>query len=158
MLGPPGKQSQLRTVPLSVTHQMSGRVALQMSTFPAVRVEDHAKHGVLLENRHGAGDGEEDHLVASGRNHRPHERTRVQPVCPRLSARISGLDNVLSWLSHRVICVAILSSSGASLPGKVPFSRMLVQTLRLFCSQSRASRHDSARFGSVTLALDATAM
>jgi len=42
-----------------------------MSAFPAVRIGDHAKHGVLLENRHGAGDegtgndfagdGEENH-------------------------------------------------------------------------------------------------
>ena len=50
-----------------------------MSPFPAVRVRDHAKHGLLLEDRHGAGDegtgshiaslGKEDHVVASGRDH-----------------------------------------------------------------------------------------
>jgi len=43
-----------------------------MSAFPTVRVGDHAKHGLLLEDRHGAGDestgrdlagdGHEDHL------------------------------------------------------------------------------------------------
>ena len=42
-----------------------------MSAFPTVRVGDHAKHGLLLEGRHGAGDedtgsdfagdGKEDH-------------------------------------------------------------------------------------------------
>ena len=45
-----------------------------MSAFPTVRVRDHAKHGLLLEDRHGAGDedtgsdfagdGEEDATAA----------------------------------------------------------------------------------------------
>jgi len=49
-----------------------------MSAFPTVRVGDHAKHGLLLEDRHGAGnedtgsdfagDGEEDHVVAGSRD------------------------------------------------------------------------------------------
>ena len=53
-------------------------LANEMSAFPAVRVGDHAKHGLLLEDRHGAGDentgsdfagnGEEDHVVAGGRD------------------------------------------------------------------------------------------
>ena len=56
-----------------------------MSAFPAVRVGDHAEHGLLLEGRDGAGDentrsdfaghGEEDH--AGGRR-------------PRLSASATG--------------------------------------------------------------------
>jgi len=47
-----------------------------MSAFRAVRVGDHAKHGLVLEGRDGAGDestgrnvagnGEEDHVVAGG--------------------------------------------------------------------------------------------
>ena len=47
-----------------------------MSAFLAVRVGDHAKHGLLPEGRDGAGDesagcdvagdGEEDHVVAGG--------------------------------------------------------------------------------------------
>ena len=49
-----------------------------MSAFAPVRVGDHAGHGLLLEDRDGAGDegtgsviasdGEEDHVVASGLN------------------------------------------------------------------------------------------
>lgn len=49
-----------------------------MSAFRAVRVGDHAGHDHLLEDRDGAGDegtgsaiasdGEEDHVVASGRD------------------------------------------------------------------------------------------
>ena len=51
-----------------------------MSALRAARVGDHAKHDLLPEGRSGAGDestgsdfagdGEEDHVVASGRDHR----------------------------------------------------------------------------------------
>src|SRR4029077_11076097 len=51
-------------------------IAGDMSALRAVRVGDHAKHGLLPEGRDGAGDestgcdvagdGEEDHLVAGG--------------------------------------------------------------------------------------------
>jgi hypothetical protein len=51
-----------------------------MSAFQAVRVGDHGKHGLLLEDRSGAGDesagshfasyGEENYLVAGSRDHR----------------------------------------------------------------------------------------
>src|SRR6202167_5158340 len=51
-------------------------LAHEMSAWRAVRVGDHAKHGILLEGRDGAGDestgrdvagdGEEDHVVAGG--------------------------------------------------------------------------------------------
>ena len=47
-----------------------------MSALQAVRIGDHAGHGLLSEGRHGAGDentgsdfagdGEEDHVVAGG--------------------------------------------------------------------------------------------
>ena len=49
-------------------------LASDLSAFQAARVGDHAKHGLLLEGRRGAGDestgsylagaGQEDHLVA----------------------------------------------------------------------------------------------
>ena len=49
----------------------------EMSALQAVRVGDHVQHGRLLEDRHGAGnedtgsnfagDGEEDYMVAGGR-------------------------------------------------------------------------------------------
>src|SRR6185312_16323320 len=55
-----------------------------MSAFRAVRVRDHAMHGLLLEGRHGAddedtgsaiaGDGAEDHVVSSGRDSRFSDR------------------------------------------------------------------------------------
>ena len=58
-------------------------IARDMSALRAARVGDHAKHGCLLEGRDGAGnestgsdvagDGEEDHLVAGGRDPR-HQR------------------------------------------------------------------------------------
>src|SRR6266851_5926985 len=54
-------------------------IARDMSAFRAVRIRDHAKHGFLFEGRDGAGDestgsdiagnGEEDHVVASGGNY-----------------------------------------------------------------------------------------
>src|SRR5271165_2411377 len=58
-------------------------IARDLSALRAARVGDHGKHGLLLEGRDGAGDestgsdlagdGEEDHLVAGGRDHR-HQR------------------------------------------------------------------------------------
>src|SRR5215469_8254807 len=55
-------------------------IARDVSALRAVRVGDHGKHGFLFEDRDGAGnertgsdftgDGEEDYLVASGRDHR----------------------------------------------------------------------------------------
>ena len=57
-----------------------GDLASDVSAVHAARVADHEEHGFLLEGRHGAGDegrgsdfagdGEEDHLVAGGRDHR----------------------------------------------------------------------------------------
>ena len=51
-------------------------LASDLSAFQAVRVGDHGRHDFLLEGRHGAdyenigsditGDGQADHLVASG--------------------------------------------------------------------------------------------
>src|SRR6202049_3121659 len=54
-------------------------IAHEMSALRAVRVGDHAKHGILLEGRDGAGDestgsdvaghGEEDHVVSGSGDH-----------------------------------------------------------------------------------------
>src|SRR5664279_3167536 len=59
-------------------------IARDLSALRAARVGDHAEHGGLLEGRDGAGDesagsdltgdGEEDYLVAGGRDHR-HQRS-----------------------------------------------------------------------------------
>jgi hypothetical protein len=55
-------------------------IAHDLSAWRAARVGDHAKHDLLPEGRSGAGDesagsdfaghGEEDYVVASGRDHR----------------------------------------------------------------------------------------
>ena len=59
-------------------------IASDLSALRAARVGDHAEHGGLLEGRDGAGnesagsdltgDGEEDNLVAGGRDYR-HQRS-----------------------------------------------------------------------------------
>ena len=47
---------------------MSGRIAHEMSDFPAVRVGDHAEPGLLFEGRHGAGNEDaESHFAGDGR-------------------------------------------------------------------------------------------
>ena len=71
-------------------------IARDVSALRAARVGDHAKHGVLLEGRDGAGDegtgsdfaghGEEDHLVAGGRDHR-HQRS-VDAALARAAGRV----------------------------------------------------------------------
>ena len=62
-------------------------IAREMYALRAVRVGDHGKHGVLLEGRDGAGNestgsdfagaGEEDHVVASGGDHRDQRPTHA---------------------------------------------------------------------------------
>ena len=59
-------------------------IASEMSALRAARVGDHGEHGLLLEGRGGAGDegtgsdfaghGEEDHVVAGGRDPRISDR------------------------------------------------------------------------------------
>src|SRR6266567_830746 len=45
-------------------------LASDVSAWRAARVGDHGEHGKLLEGRDGAGDAEEDHVVAGGGDHR----------------------------------------------------------------------------------------
>ena len=71
-------------------------IASEMSAFQAVRVGDHAKHGFLPEGRDGAGDestgsdfaghGEEDNLVAGGRDYYWHQRSVNAALARRTSA------------------------------------------------------------------------
>ena len=68
-------------------------IASDLSALRAARVADHGKHGGLLEGRDGAGDegtgsdsagiGEEDHVVASGRDYRDQ-----RPVDAALAGRL----------------------------------------------------------------------
>src|SRR5947208_5465809 len=76
-------------------------IASDMSALRAVRVGDHAKHGLLPEGRDGAGnestgrdiasDGEEDHLVAGGGDpwdQRPAHAALAGTVCGRRLQRV----------------------------------------------------------------------
>src|SRR6201997_5426556 len=78
-----------------------GEIARDMSALRAVRMRDHAKHGLLPEGRDGAGDestgcdvasnGEEDHVVAGGGDP-GHQRPAHAAVAGALRGR--GLQRV----------------------------------------------------------------
>jgi hypothetical protein len=77
-------------------------IARDMSALRAVRVGDHAKHGLLPEGRDGAGDestgcdfashGEEDHVVAGGGD--PGDQ---RPAHAALAGALGGADVPAGW-------------------------------------------------------------